>query len=371
MRSAPASDNGLTLLEVLVGIALAGIVVSVALPSFVKVRDRSLEAEVKSNVHTIQIAIERYATDDGGFYPSYIFGGDVESWTNGTGHHGASDPRVRDPLLRYGYLRTYPLNPFLTQKSRLCPLANADPRFGCRSAPAPCSAVKPCGGDLIGNALSDPNFPGPDTDGGTLSPNGKPCPGMTTPNCAWYFIGDDDPKTVDFIPGEFFYRTFSLSADLRRISAIRGHAPPPAGSSDDYIMGGYGSVRTPGEDLLHCWSATGTTAGWSEMTGHMGALTYFYNPQPGFAKADDGCSRRGADAFASSSLWQNEPASGGKCTGSSGSPPVSNCLGGLDSELPNILFTPAIGGGPWLNVTVANHDGRPDGIVIWVASFFH
>ena len=49
---------------------------AIALPNFIKIKDKAKEAEVKQNLHAIQLAIERYATDMDGNYPFFLFGGE-------------------------------------------------------------------------------------------------------------------------------------------------------------------------------------------------------------------------------------------------------------------------------------------------------
>ena len=62
-------QHGFTLIELLVVIPIIGILAAIALPNYIKAKDKAKEAEVKANCHTIQIALERYATDYSGVYP--------------------------------------------------------------------------------------------------------------------------------------------------------------------------------------------------------------------------------------------------------------------------------------------------------------
>lgn len=118
------NEKGFTLIELLVVIVIIGILAAMALPNFVKAREKAKEAEVKSNIHSIQIALERYATDSGGTYPLILYGGDnTDSFTSRTSPdytaptlgnlEGKSefDGDV-DVLIEYGYLSQYPRNPF-------------------------------------------------------------------------------------------------------------------------------------------------------------------------------------------------------------------------------------------------------------------
>ena len=128
-RNMRRKNRGFTLIEVLVIGAVMLLVIAVLLPGFVRSRETEREEEVKSNIHAIQIALERYAVDAGGFYPYMLYGGDytdtfaqlgapVNPDTGMSFYMPPEDPAYQpfpgdfDALIQYGYLSAYPFNPF-------------------------------------------------------------------------------------------------------------------------------------------------------------------------------------------------------------------------------------------------------------------
>jgi type II secretory pathway pseudopilin PulG len=114
------------LIELLVVIVIIGILAAMALPNFVKAREKAKEAEVKSNIHSIQIALERYAVDTGGTYPLILYGGDnTDTFAtykspdpiDFVGSYGYPFPGDTDVLLEFGYLGQYPQNPFYRSRN--------------------------------------------------------------------------------------------------------------------------------------------------------------------------------------------------------------------------------------------------------------
>jgi prepilin-type N-terminal cleavage/methylation domain-containing protein len=113
--------GGFTLIELLVAVAIIALLAAIALPSYYKIKGKAKEAEAKSDVHNIQLELERWAVDHEGTYPEYLIGGDHTAFI------GRTDPDsviagytvdvpvsgCSDMLLRYGYVTSYPRNPFV------------------------------------------------------------------------------------------------------------------------------------------------------------------------------------------------------------------------------------------------------------------
>jgi len=113
----------------LILVLLAFFVIWRFLPYYVESRAGVREAEVRSNIHSIQLALERYAVDNNGSYPMILYGGDLtDTFVKAdapvnpeTGHSyylPPDDPGYLpfngdcDVLIQYGYLAQYPMNPF-------------------------------------------------------------------------------------------------------------------------------------------------------------------------------------------------------------------------------------------------------------------
>jgi type II secretory pathway pseudopilin PulG len=167
------TQSGFTLGELMVVIVIIEMLVTFTLPGFFKSRNKAREAEVKSNIHTIQIALERYAVDNCGVYPPFLCGGERDSnilwcisdnfdnnthpnavWpdlsylgdsknrgvtpyavirpSDGKGNYtgrfkNGYDMINADPLLFFGYLSQYPRNPFAAKDAGMW---NSDTKGG-------------------------------------------------------------------------------------------------------------------------------------------------------------------------------------------------------------------------------------------------
>lgn len=213
------AERGFKVIELGVVVALIAILASVAMPKFIRARMRAREAEVKSNVHAIQIALERYAVDTGGTYPTFLVGGERESnvlrsWLdlrrNGRSRFPvdgmtpfamvedeslAVAPGTRlqyamDPLLHYGYLAEYPVNPFAQGNVKLL-LADAEKD----GAPG----MYPYGG-RGGEKMFDLGFGWGDTPQTQFIPDSDEssdeAPGLDAPGCFYYHPIFDDGLPV-------------------------------------------------------------------------------------------------------------------------------------------------------------------------------
>jgi prepilin-type N-terminal cleavage/methylation domain-containing protein len=133
-----ANNKGFTLIELLVVIVIIGILVAIALPNFIKIKDKAKEAEVKNNCHAIQLAAERYCVDSPGeLYPYFLMGGDWTDsyvvWQDWLDQQGMTTDMISNPdrqsgwlparaemgdtLVMEAYLPSYPGNPFIKSKS--------------------------------------------------------------------------------------------------------------------------------------------------------------------------------------------------------------------------------------------------------------
>jgi len=102
----------ITAVVVIVVLPIIGILFAIALPNTTKVRSKAKEAEVKQNLHAIQLAIERYGVDYGGEYPALLYGGD--SLCN-IGTVNFYSPGGRSGAAYWGRPLSHPFDRFLTE----------------------------------------------------------------------------------------------------------------------------------------------------------------------------------------------------------------------------------------------------------------
>ncbi|MCB1186211.1 type II secretion system protein [bacterium] len=265
------TKRGFTLIELLVVIVIIGILVAIALPNFIRIKDKAKEAEVKQNLHAIQLALERYSVDSAGnIYPLIINGGDWtdqdvvwQSWvddqdnlsvddiSNPTRRNEwrAAEEDVGDPLVMEAYMPSYPGNPFVKNKTdTILPFIHhfpwsaggnyPDQRYvGGRQSDKMWECFGPAGLITVQSFMGDAfvhhiyNNPPYDYAGDMFKEPSN--------------VGGDwtDPSGNKFLTGNFSYYP----------RAGTNIAFPITGSGDPvgYSLSGYGSVRTKGQDVYN------------------------------------------------------------------------------------------------------------------------
>src|ERR1700740_3088413 len=68
MRQRSQDEGGFTLIELLVVILIIGILAAIAIPSFLNQKSKAQDAAAKSQVRTMQTAMEPFAPDHRGTY---------------------------------------------------------------------------------------------------------------------------------------------------------------------------------------------------------------------------------------------------------------------------------------------------------------
>ncbi|MEP0815035.1 MAG: type II secretion system protein [bacterium] len=250
--------KGFTLIELLVVIVIIGILASIALPNYIRVKDKAKEAEVKSNLHNIQLSIERFAVDTEGTYPQYLIGGDLKYSNNPNINANvnaltditviADRNQVSDPLLRRGYVDSYPKNPFARNGAAIHKFqedVNDRMRSGANGPIRGCRFGGTC--TIMGNVSADHRFP----QFVAVTPGQPPQLVESQANFENFRFFDlwlgNRPKL--YLPGEFIYKSNGpiIAASPESIDPNRPIQPIEV---DQYIMAGYGSIRSKGSDIL-------------------------------------------------------------------------------------------------------------------------
>lgn len=62
-------NKGFTLIELMIVVVIIGILAAIAIPNFMRMRDRAREASTEANMHTVQLNAEEFSTLADGCYP--------------------------------------------------------------------------------------------------------------------------------------------------------------------------------------------------------------------------------------------------------------------------------------------------------------
>jgi prepilin-type N-terminal cleavage/methylation domain-containing protein len=266
---------GFTLIELCVVMVVIGVLVAIALPSYVRLKDKAREAEVKSALHSIQLSVERFGVDHEGSYPPYLIGGDNRYMTMTVNSenivrrelHDSPESGASDPLIRGGYVDAYPHNPFvahskpvqLMQQDYGDPLRSSFPdgqqmgtRFGAQGA-------------NMGQALCEARW---------LTWNYiDPASGETKELNTWANVQYEfydvwlSNHVQPYLPGSFMYKSFGEVAPKtrekpRQINTLvfdprfdPGKVKNPDDATiplslSDYMLCAWGGLRSKGDDLL-------------------------------------------------------------------------------------------------------------------------
>jgi len=71
MKAINKSKKGFTLIELLIVVVIIGILAAIAIPNFISMVAKAKDASIKSNMHTMQAAVEEMSTVCDGHYPMH------------------------------------------------------------------------------------------------------------------------------------------------------------------------------------------------------------------------------------------------------------------------------------------------------------
>ena len=100
-------QGGFTLIELLIVIIIIAILAAIAIPMYLNQRNKAKDAGVREGIHSIQIGIQTYATDNNDTYPPLALVA-----ATGTGSLGVN------------YVDKWPNNPFATTTTAMAQSGN-------------------------------------------------------------------------------------------------------------------------------------------------------------------------------------------------------------------------------------------------------
>jgi len=103
------SKNGFTLIELMIVVAIIGILATIATSAFLAYETKAKQTEAKINLAAIGVSAQSYFTEHDTYVTSFNSLGWAPNlvtrycyWYNGESIRGAAEPGVPDPCLAYG-----------------------------------------------------------------------------------------------------------------------------------------------------------------------------------------------------------------------------------------------------------------------------
>jgi len=108
------SRAGFTLLELIVNLAIIGILSAIAIPAYIAFRDKAKTAQVKSDLHNLQLAIEQLAIDTNKWPGPNEVGitANQEVWNLNNSNAGLVATNGAFPGWRGPYMKSVPQDPW-------------------------------------------------------------------------------------------------------------------------------------------------------------------------------------------------------------------------------------------------------------------
>lgn len=107
-------NGGFTILELIVNVAIIGILTAIAIPAYINFRDKARVAQAKSDLHTIMLAMEQLANDTSKWPGPQNVGvtADAEVWNLSASSAGLVATNGGFPNWQGPYMQSVPKDPW-------------------------------------------------------------------------------------------------------------------------------------------------------------------------------------------------------------------------------------------------------------------